>query len=47
MPDKRDCLDCGQCDSCIERAMAYAAEQEADYDGEPEEEDCEMQMEEE
>lgn len=28
MPRKHDCLDCGQCESCIERAMDYAAEQE-------------------
>ncbi len=25
---KRDCLDCGVCENCIDRAMDYAAEQE-------------------
>lgn len=23
MPDKRDCLDCGHCENCIDRAIAY------------------------
>ena len=30
MPDPRDCLDCGQCENCIDRAIDYAAEQDAE-----------------